>query len=66
MRRRGVAPLRRLPQCRGMASPRILPLIVATALLMENIDSSVLATSLPQIARDLGSDPIHLKLVLTT
>jgi EmrB/QacA subfamily drug resistance transporter len=45
---------------------RVLPLIVATALLMENIDSSVLATSLPQIARDLGSDPIHLKLVLTT
>jgi EmrB/QacA subfamily drug resistance transporter len=45
---------------------RIVPLIVATALLMENIDSSVLSTSLPQIARDLGSDPIHLKLVLTT
>ena len=45
---------------------RILPLIIATALLMENIDSAVLSTSLPQIARDLGSDPIHLKLVLTT
>jgi EmrB/QacA subfamily drug resistance transporter len=45
---------------------RVLPLIVATALLMENIDSSVLSTSLPQIAQDLGSDPIHLKLVLTT
>ena len=49
-----------------MASARILPLIVATALLMENIDSSVLSTSLPQIAKDLNSDPIHLKLVLTT
>jgi len=49
-----------------MASPRILPLIVATALLMENIDASVLSTSLPEIARDLQSDPIHLKLVLTT
>ena len=45
---------------------RIVPLIVATALLMENIDSSVLSTSLPEIAQDLGSDPIHLKLVLTT
>lgn len=45
---------------------RVLPLIIATALLMENIDSAVLATSLPEIARDLGSDPIHLKLVLTT
>ena len=39
-----------------MASPRILPLIVATALLMENIDASVLSTSLPEIARDLQSD----------
>ncbi|MEO8244196.1 MAG: MFS transporter [bacterium] len=47
-------------------NPRIVPLIVAVALLMENIDASVLATSLPDIARDFGSDPIHLKLVLTT
>ena len=45
---------------------RLVPLIVAVALLMENLDASVLATSLPQIASDFGSDPIHLKLVLTT
>ena len=45
---------------------RVVPLIVAVALLMENIDSSVLATSLPEMARDLSSDPIHLKLVLTS
>lgn len=45
---------------------RLVPLIIATALLMENIDSAVLSTSLPQIAHDLGTDPIHLKLVLTT
>ena len=50
----------------GVRMGRVVPLIVATALLMENIDSSVLSTSLPQIATDLGSDPIHLKLVLTT
>ncbi len=47
-------------------SSRIVPLIVAVALLMENIDGAVLSTSLPAIATDLGSDPIHLKLVLTT
>ncbi len=41
-------------------------LIVATALLMENIDSTVLSTALPQIAADLGTDPIHLKLALTS
>ena len=45
---------------------KVVPLIVAVALLMENIDSSVLATALPERARDLSSDPIHLKLVLTS
>lgn len=33
---------------------------------MENIDSSVLATSLPAMATELATDPIHLKLVLTS
>ncbi len=45
---------------------RIVPLIVATALFMENIDASVLSTSLPEIARDLAANPIHLKLALTS
>ena len=38
----------------------LIPLIVATALFMENLDSTVLATSLPAIAVDLGANPIHL------
>jgi EmrB/QacA subfamily drug resistance transporter len=45
---------------------RATPLIVATALLMENIDSTVLSTSLPRIASDLQTNPIHLKLALTS
>ncbi len=45
---------------------RVVPLIVAVALLMENIDSSVLSTSLPAMSIDLNTDPIHLKLVLTS
>ncbi|MEI6800324.1 MAG: MFS transporter, partial [Pseudomonadota bacterium] len=45
---------------------RVVPLIVAVALLMENIDASVLSTSLPAMAVDLATDPIHLKLVLTS
>lgn len=45
---------------------RVVPLIIAVALFMENLDSSVLSTSLPAIAVDLATDPIHLKLVLTT
>src|ERR1044071_5900498 len=44
----------------------LVPLIVAAALFMENLDSTVLATSLPAIAKDIGSDPISLKLALTS
>jgi EmrB/QacA subfamily drug resistance transporter len=41
-------------------------LIVAVALFMENMDSTVIATSLPAIAADLHEDPIALKLALTS
>ena len=44
----------------------LIPLIVATALFMENMDATVLATSLPAIAKDLAVNPINLKLALTT
>ncbi|MDE2577798.1 MAG: multidrug efflux MFS transporter [Hyphomicrobiales bacterium] len=44
----------------------IVPLVVATALFMENLDSTVIATSLPAIAADLREDPIQLKLALTS
>jgi EmrB/QacA subfamily drug resistance transporter len=50
-----------------MASlPRIIPLVVASALFMENTDATVIATSLPAIAADLGQDPVILKLAFTT
>ncbi|PRH82566.1 MFS transporter [Arenimonas caeni] len=48
-----------------MQSSRRLPLIVATALFIENMDSTAIATSLPAIAADLGTEPIALKLALT-
>ncbi len=41
-------------------------LIVAVALFMETMDSTVIATSLPAIAADLHQDPIALKLALTS
>ncbi len=44
----------------------LLPLIVACALFMENLDSTVIATALPAIAKDFGASPIHLKLALTS
>ena len=46
--------------------PRIIPLVVASALFMENTDATVIATSLPAIAADLGQDPVTLKLAFTT
>ncbi|MFD1330489.1 MFS transporter [Methylopila musalis] len=44
----------------------LVPLIVACALFMEHLDSTVLATSLPAIAQDMGVSPIDLKLALTS
>lgn len=49
-----------------MRPSRLLPLIIATALFMENTDSTVIATSLPMIASDIGVDPISLKLAITS
>src|ERR1700734_1646977 len=45
---------------------RIVPLIVAVALFMDNMDSTVIATSLPAIARALGTNPLALKLAVTS
>ncbi len=45
---------------------RIIPLILAVALFMEQMDSTVIATALPTIATDLGVSPITLKLALTS
>lgn len=43
----------------------LVPLIVACAMLMENMDATVITTSLPAIALDLGQSPITLKIALT-
>jgi MFS family permease len=45
--------------------PRASTLVLAVALFMENMDSTVIATSLPAIAADIGAEPISLKLALT-
>lgn len=50
------APLRR---------SRLVPLIVACALFMENLDATIISTALPAIARDLNEDPLHLSLAIT-
>ena len=40
--------------------------MVAAGLFMENMDQTVIATSLPPMARDLGTDPVTLKLAFTS
>jgi EmrB/QacA subfamily drug resistance transporter len=49
-----------------MTKERLIPLIVASALFMENMDSTVIATSLPAIAADIGTSPLTLKLAITS
>ena len=49
-----------------MRADRVVPLIVAVALFMENLDSTVIATSLPAIATDIGTNPLALKLAVTS
>src|SRR5258708_39446779 len=49
-----------------MNKQRLIPLIVAVALFMENMDSTVIAPSLPAIAADIGTSPLALKLAITS
>ncbi|MFO1075852.1 MAG: MFS transporter [Geminicoccaceae bacterium] len=48
-----------------MPRAAIVPMIVACALFMENLDSTVLATALPTIAQALGESPLTLSLAIT-
>ncbi len=43
----------------------VVPLIVAFALLMQNLDSTALVTSLPLIAQSLGEPPLRLHMAIT-
>ena len=40
---------------------KILPLILATAIFMQMLDSTVLNTSLPSIAKDLNESPLNMQ-----
>ena len=45
---------------------RITALIVACALFMQNVDSTVIATALPSMARAFGAEPIRMNVALTS
>ncbi len=40
---------------------KILPLILATAIFMQMLDSTILNTSLPSIAKDLHESPLNMQ-----
>ena len=42
------------------------PWVVATGMFINQLDSTVLTTSLPQIADSLGEDPLRLSLAITS
>ena len=57
------------PAYRTAADPKLgllIPLVVACALFMENLDSTIIATSIPEIARSLDESPLHLNLAVTS
>jgi EmrB/QacA subfamily drug resistance transporter len=45
---------------------RLTAVIVATALFMQNLDSTVIATALPAMARSFHADPLHMSVALTS
>lgn len=45
---------------------RVTALIVACALFMQNLDSTVVATALPAMARAFHADPVHMSVALTS
>ena len=45
---------------------RITAVIVASALFMQNLDSTVIATALPTMARAFGYDPVRMNVALTS
>jgi EmrB/QacA subfamily drug resistance transporter len=50
----------------SLSRQTIVPLIVACGLFMENLDSTVVATALPEIAHSLHEDPLRLNLAITS
>jgi EmrB/QacA subfamily drug resistance transporter len=48
------------------ARPATVLLIVASAMFMEQLDGTVLATALPTMARSFNADPLHMNVALTS
>ncbi|HTI87699.1 MAG TPA: MFS transporter [Alphaproteobacteria bacterium] len=49
-----------------MRSPYLVPVIVGCAYLMQSLDSTVIATALPEIGKTFGEDPVRLNVAITS
>ena len=49
-----------------VARDRLVPIIVASPLFLQNLDTSAMATALPSIAESLKVPPLHLNLAITS
>jgi EmrB/QacA subfamily drug resistance transporter len=45
---------------------RVVPLIIASAMFMEQLDGTVLSTALPSMAHSFGIDALHMSVALTS
>jgi EmrB/QacA subfamily drug resistance transporter len=49
----------------GKRLPMMVPIVIAFAFLMEQVDSTVIVTAIPQMAQDLGTTVLRLNLAVT-
>src|SRR5690349_9484772 len=54
------------PRIRTSGRTRTTAMIVACAMFMQNLDSTVIATALPTMAKAFGADPVHMNVALTS
>jgi len=55
-----------MPSPRSAPGFRVTAVIIASALFMEQLDSTVLTTALPAMARSFGVPPLHMSAALTS
>ena len=49
----------------NLSRQTLVPIVVACAMFMQNLDSTVIATALPTIANSLGETPLRLNVAIT-
>ena len=59
-------PKRTRTRLRTSGRTRLTAVIVACAMFMQNLDSTVIATALPTMAKAFGADPVHMNVALTS